>query len=590
MVSFNYRLGVLGFLALPQLAAADGGTGNWGLRDQIAALAWVKRNIAAFGGDPSHVMIAGESAGGASVCTLLAAPAAQGLFSSAAMQSGTCRLVLDPTQAVGSLPPAFGVGVVSARSISAAWSATSLRACAASRSLPCSRPRAKLPPTSDLGIAIGPTLPVVDGVVLDRRPMAAIRAGRGNVPIIAGANHDDTSAFIATTNTPGAFAAYLQSIGQGGNAQALLAMYPPAQLGERDAAIAYSTDVAFACPALALAGVRPQTSRLYELERPVSSGPLVPFGAVHGLDFVYLFGSFAAWAIDPGPERALSAAIQQLWSAVARGQAPPVWPTAPWIAQLDTSSSLGLRWRGDRCPGLARPRHRHRVGANSVCSSSGSSVLTGNDQTSPCSGAVAIGWPSLPMPMRSANASRLPCNHGRVELSIHQPCVLPYEISQSRYCMIVLRSGRVRAISSTIDLPAGRSRLRSRAYMKCWPETTSRYSGWSATSTRTANAPGRASIVDQLSTYESSSACSNILPGPSSSIRPTSGSLLRGWKSMSWCQVAFVPATVVVPAKPFCWASASSCSSDRSASEVAPVISGSASGIRRSPNALGVWT
>ena len=353
VVSFNYRLGMLGFLALPQLAAADGGTGNWGLRDQIAALAWVSRNIAAFGGDPAHVMIAGESAGGASVCTLLAAPAAQGLFSSAAMQSGNCRLVLDEQKPVGAFPPAFGVGVVSAIDLGCVTGdiAGCLRGKPVAAVLAT---QAKLPATFDLGVPIGPTLPVVDGVVLDRRPMDALRAGRGNVAIIAGANRDDTSAFITIDNSPGSFAGYLQRIGQGVHSAALLALYPPQQLGERNAAIAYSTDVAFACPALQLALVRPQTSRLYELERPVASGPLVALGAVHGLDFVYLFGSFAAWGIDAEPERALSTAIQQLWSTVARGQALPVWPTVPWIAQLDTSSSLGLRWRGDRCAALAQ--------------------------------------------------------------------------------------------------------------------------------------------------------------------------------------------------------------------------------------------
>lgn len=85
VVSVNYRVGLLGFLALPQLTAPDGGTGNWGLRDQIAALDWVRRNIAAFGGDPSRVMITGESAGGASVVALLASPPAQGLFQRAAL-------------------------------------------------------------------------------------------------------------------------------------------------------------------------------------------------------------------------------------------------------------------------------------------------------------------------------------------------------------------------------------------------------------------------------------------------------------------------------------------------------------------------
>lgn len=115
--------------------------------------------------------------------------------------------------------------------------------------------------------------------------------------VIAGANHDETSAFLTISDAPGAFAAYLAAIGQSSRATTLLALYPPSQLGERGAAIAYSTDVAFACPALALASVRPGSSRLYELDRPVSSGPNVGLGAVHGLDFLYLFGTFAAWGM-----------------------------------------------------------------------------------------------------------------------------------------------------------------------------------------------------------------------------------------------------------------------------------------------------
>jgi para-nitrobenzyl esterase len=352
VVSINYRLGLLGFLALPQLAAPDGGTGNWGLRDQIAALRWVHQNIAAFGGDPAHVMIAGESAGGASVCNLLAARSAQGLFSSAAIQSGPCRAVLERDRSVGTLPSAFGVGVVTA--IDLGCTTGDIAGCL--RSKPTSAvltTQQKLPFNFDLGVAIGVTLPVVDGVILDQRPLPAIRAGRGNVSLIAGANRDDASAFITTPNQPGAFANYLVSIGQAGHLLELLVLYPTAQLGERGAAIAYATDVAFACSALAVTQIHPATSRLYELDRPVASGPLVPYGAVHGLDYVYLFGSFATWGIDAGPERALSTGIQQLWSTVARGR-PEVWPAVPWIVQLDTTSSVTLTWRANRCATLTR--------------------------------------------------------------------------------------------------------------------------------------------------------------------------------------------------------------------------------------------
>ncbi len=89
-VSFNYRLGVLGFLRTPELAAEDADAGNYGFLDQQAALRWVKRNIAAFGGAPGRVTIDGESAGGWSVCGHLVSTGSQRLFSRAMIQSGSC--------------------------------------------------------------------------------------------------------------------------------------------------------------------------------------------------------------------------------------------------------------------------------------------------------------------------------------------------------------------------------------------------------------------------------------------------------------------------------------------------------------------
>ena len=104
LVTANYRLGPLGYLANAQLAAADphGSTGNYGTLDQIAALKWVQDNIQPFGGDASRVMVFGESAGGEAVCTLLASPLAAGLFSSAVSESGPClALALDKAESYG---------------------------------------------------------------------------------------------------------------------------------------------------------------------------------------------------------------------------------------------------------------------------------------------------------------------------------------------------------------------------------------------------------------------------------------------------------------------------------------------------------
>ncbi|PRC48600.1 carboxylesterase, partial [Mycobacterium sp. ITM-2017-0098] len=90
VVTINYRLGALGFLAHPSLGP-PGEVGNYGLADQQAALRWVRDNIDDFGGDPGKVTVAGESAGGMSVCDHLVAPGSQGLFDAAIIQSGPCQ-------------------------------------------------------------------------------------------------------------------------------------------------------------------------------------------------------------------------------------------------------------------------------------------------------------------------------------------------------------------------------------------------------------------------------------------------------------------------------------------------------------------
>jgi carboxylesterase type B len=90
VVTINYRLGVLGSLAHPALTAAQGESGNYGFMDQQQALRWLRRNIAAFGGDPHRVTIGGESAGGFSECGHLSAPGSRGLFAGAVIESGIC--------------------------------------------------------------------------------------------------------------------------------------------------------------------------------------------------------------------------------------------------------------------------------------------------------------------------------------------------------------------------------------------------------------------------------------------------------------------------------------------------------------------
>jgi para-nitrobenzyl esterase len=184
VVTLNYRLGPFGFLAHPALAAESPrhAAGNYGLLDQIAALRWVNRNIARFGGDPSRVTIFGESAGGMSVGSLIASPLAKGLFERAILESGTGVGI-----GVGRADSARKVALVFAESLgihaSGADVAKALRAVNADTILAAA---ARIGPS-------GPRFwPVVDGWVLPHPVDSALLRGSANlVPVIAGSNRDE---------------------------------------------------------------------------------------------------------------------------------------------------------------------------------------------------------------------------------------------------------------------------------------------------------------------------------------------------------------------------------------------------------------
>ncbi|WP_344592102.1 carboxylesterase/lipase family protein [Actinomadura vinacea] len=176
VVTINYRLNVFGFLGVPGLSGR--GAGNFGLLDQEAALRWTQRNIGAFGGDPGRVTISGESAGGHSVCALLASPPARGLFDGAIIQSGGC--------------PSLTVAQANARGKT--YAATAGCPDPATR-VSCLRAK----PAPDLlaaardfgGILTGP-LPVSGVPELPLAPAVAVRSGRSsNVPILIGATRDE---------------------------------------------------------------------------------------------------------------------------------------------------------------------------------------------------------------------------------------------------------------------------------------------------------------------------------------------------------------------------------------------------------------
>ena len=179
VVTINYRLGALGFLAHPALASRPGGTaGNYGLMDQQAALRWVQRNIAQFGGDPHNVTIAGQSAGGLSVLAQLVSPGARGLFQRAIVQSGAFALNQQPLATAEAAGEKFATAV----------------GCA-DQTAQCLRSA----PVSDLVSDFGVEIPgVVDGSVLTQSIGTAIAHGQfARVPIINGITHDEELIFVA---------------------------------------------------------------------------------------------------------------------------------------------------------------------------------------------------------------------------------------------------------------------------------------------------------------------------------------------------------------------------------------------------------
>jgi para-nitrobenzyl esterase len=183
VVTINYRVGILGFFVTPALAAEaareHGPAGNYGLQDMLAALRWVHRNIAAFGGDPDVVTVAGQSVGSISVHDLIVSPLAAGLFERAIAESGLPDTVPTP-----SLAEAEKAGEAFAR----AKGAPTL---AALRALPPQELTSTAPPLK------GPLLlPIVDGMLLPAAPEALLAAGKGaDVAVLAGIDADEATGF-----------------------------------------------------------------------------------------------------------------------------------------------------------------------------------------------------------------------------------------------------------------------------------------------------------------------------------------------------------------------------------------------------------
>ena len=331
VVTINYRLGALGFLAHPALADANGQSGDYGLMDQQAALRWVQRNIASFGGDPRNVTIFGESAGGLSTLSQIASPAARGLFSRAIVESGSYNL----TQA--SLASAEAAGQAFA-----AKAGCSDQTAACLRSLPVSTILAN-------ENAAGYT-PNINSEVLPQTLKTAFATGEFNrVPIINGTNRDEWRLFVALSELEGnpVTAANYQSmisstLGVPAQAAAVIAAeYPLSAYPSPSVALgAVGTDAIFACPALTIDQTVSKFVPTFAYEFNDENAPenflppvSFPYGAAHASEIQYVMDLLTA--AFPGtlsaPQQQLATIMKSYWTNFAKRGFPtsfgtPFWP------------------------------------------------------------------------------------------------------------------------------------------------------------------------------------------------------------------------------------------------------------------------
>lgn len=361
VVVINYRLGALGWLAHPSLdaesanAGGTGTSGNYGILDQIAALQWVQRNIAAFGGDPSRVTVTGHSAGTQDSAVLLASPLARGLFASVLLDGGSFARFDSPTLAEYEAKPyPQGAGADVATRLG----------CATAADIPaCLRavPSATIVKTVNGvgGVFNEPTYrPIVDGVVLLDNALQTVKEGAHNhVPVIIGGGDRETAnpnAFIPLNADPDdahyeadVYTLFGQPVGD-----QVLALYPSANYPTpRDAFVAVTTDYRFLCPArqLARAISNSQQQPVYRFvfTHAQSSPPVATAqGAFHGEELLFIFHTFTSGGLfgvftPTAEELALSDQMIGYWSRFAAAGDPNGSNAPPWFVYGQNADSSG---------------------------------------------------------------------------------------------------------------------------------------------------------------------------------------------------------------------------------------------------------
>ncbi len=361
VVVINYRLGALGFLAHPSFGANPG---NYGTLDQIAALGWAQRNVAAFGGDPSRVLVFGQSAGAEDVCDMVASPLTKGLFAAALMESGGCT----------------ARPLATAESFAQTWAQ---KAGCGSASDPAACMRAldgnavtlvQPEPASIAGSKQGDYEPCVDGVALTDAADKVIASGAyRHVPWVIGSNSDETSKELAGAYPGGMTEAQYEAavLAYAGGSQTLssqiLAKYPASSFASPlEAYVQVTTDAKFTCTARydarqAVAGQSDQPVWRYFYTHHLDDGTAAEkaLGAWHAQELAFVFRELDSAGYTPSPgEQSLEAVIDGAWAGMAASGAPDqgaatAWPkyvaaSDPYV-QLDDTVTTGTGVRTSLC-------------------------------------------------------------------------------------------------------------------------------------------------------------------------------------------------------------------------------------------------
>lgn len=349
VVSMNYRLGQLGFLSHPALAAesADHVSGNQGFLDQVQALQWVHDHIAAFGGDPDNVTIFGESAGGMSVCGHLTSSLSAGLYQRAIIESGPCGFPLPTTTEA----EAQGMHFAELLGCTTGDVAACMRAADATTIL---RTYGSSPAVFSTDPQYATWGPSTDGHVFTADWITAMETGdAADVPVAIGWNHDEGTLFIGLAEMNGSppittanYRDNVVSLVGEANADAVVARYPPSDFGgdARLAAARAMGDAGLACPTRAAAVALRAAGNVvhtYFFTYPDASfilGSTFPLGAFHSAEIQFVFGHPMGGRFD-ADAMALHVAMSGYWTRFASQSGDPNTAGSPMWPVYDTAGT-----------------------------------------------------------------------------------------------------------------------------------------------------------------------------------------------------------------------------------------------------------